>query len=223
MSSVSETLAARGEQYDRGDYENTATVAQSIKTAFWSGAGFHWSEMTPGMREALEMIANKLARIVAGNPYHADSWHDVAGYATLGEISARAGNGEFDPIPSLNLSASDAGDLYRAMGGKEELDVKVNAAFNAAADRAPDPAPTMAPYATYNAGDKIEPVEADTLDETCGDENCAYCNEDLSVDDEDDSVEEEEVIIEGDTDFIEDVATLIVEELPGVYVVRVDI
>ena len=29
------------------------------------------------------MIAMKMARIVCGNPYHKDSWDDIAGYATL--------------------------------------------------------------------------------------------------------------------------------------------
>jgi hypothetical protein len=29
------------------------------------------------------MICNKLARIVNGNPYYRDSWHDIVGYAAL--------------------------------------------------------------------------------------------------------------------------------------------
>jgi hypothetical protein len=33
--------------------------------------------------EALEMIANKIARILNGDPDYADSWTDIAGYATL--------------------------------------------------------------------------------------------------------------------------------------------
>lgn len=34
-------------------------------------------------REAIEMICHKLARIVNGDPYYADSWTDIAGYAKL--------------------------------------------------------------------------------------------------------------------------------------------
>jgi len=34
----------------------------------------------PVMRQAMEMVAVKLARLVE-NPYHFDSWLDVAGYA----------------------------------------------------------------------------------------------------------------------------------------------
>jgi len=35
------------------------------------------------MREALEMILHKIARILNGNPNYADSWQDIAGYAQL--------------------------------------------------------------------------------------------------------------------------------------------
>ena len=37
------------------------------------------------MRESLEMLAHKVARILNGNPDYVDSWHDVSGYATLVE------------------------------------------------------------------------------------------------------------------------------------------
>lgn len=35
--------------------------------------------------EALDMILHKIGRIVAGDPMHADHWHDIAGYALLAE------------------------------------------------------------------------------------------------------------------------------------------
>jgi hypothetical protein len=35
------------------------------------------------MRESLDMISNKIARIVNGNPSEPDHWIDIAGYATL--------------------------------------------------------------------------------------------------------------------------------------------
>ena len=34
---------------------------------------------------ALDMICNKMARIVNGDPNYIDNWHDIAGYATLVE------------------------------------------------------------------------------------------------------------------------------------------
>ena len=40
-------------------------------------------DLSPDQREALEMIAHKIARILNGDPDYADSWHDIAGYAQL--------------------------------------------------------------------------------------------------------------------------------------------
>jgi hypothetical protein len=34
-------------------------------------------------REALDMIAHKIARILNGNPDVHDHWHDIVGYASL--------------------------------------------------------------------------------------------------------------------------------------------
>lgn len=40
-------------------------------------------DLDPDQREALEMIAHKIARILNGDPNYADSWVDIAGYAKL--------------------------------------------------------------------------------------------------------------------------------------------
>ncbi len=42
-----------------------------------------WNSLDSDQKVALEMIAHKIARIINGNPSHVDSWHDIAGYATL--------------------------------------------------------------------------------------------------------------------------------------------
>ena len=39
--------------------------------------------MSAVQQEALHMICSKLARIANGDPNHVDSWHDIAGYASL--------------------------------------------------------------------------------------------------------------------------------------------
>lgn len=41
--------------------------------------------LTPSQREALDMIAVKMSRIIVGNPNFPDHWQDIAGYARLGE------------------------------------------------------------------------------------------------------------------------------------------
>jgi len=39
--------------------------------------------MAADQKEAVEMIAHKLGRIVNGDPHYDDSWVDIAGYAKL--------------------------------------------------------------------------------------------------------------------------------------------
>lgn len=42
-----------------------------------------WQRMTSSEQYAIIMICAKLARVLNGNPHHADSWRDIAGYAQL--------------------------------------------------------------------------------------------------------------------------------------------
>jgi hypothetical protein len=78
--STEEILEQRGAQY--GKFTTHALITQRIKG--YLVAGCSWENMTAGQKEALDMIAHKLGRIVNGNPNHADSWDDIAGYAILG-------------------------------------------------------------------------------------------------------------------------------------------
>ena len=78
---LEKTLAQRGEVYGR--FVDHATISQSIKRAMRAAPG--WQELPDDMRESLEMLAHKVARILNGNPDYVDSWHDVSGYATLVE------------------------------------------------------------------------------------------------------------------------------------------
>lgn len=78
---IDETLEQRGNNY--GDYRDVAYVAQELKKTLRYSKS--WHNMEPFMQESLDMICNKMARIVNGNPYYDDSWHDICGYATLVE------------------------------------------------------------------------------------------------------------------------------------------
>lgn len=66
-----------------GDYATTAHAAQALKEVMRNTP--NWHELPDYMREALEMDATKTARILCGNAYEPDHWHDKAGYATLVE------------------------------------------------------------------------------------------------------------------------------------------
>lgn len=73
------TLAQRQDTY--GDYKDVAFMAQELKKLLRTRG--NWNDMSPPMQESMDMICNKMARILNGNPYYADSWHDISGYATL--------------------------------------------------------------------------------------------------------------------------------------------
>lgn len=79
MSDVQETLRSRSNVY--GPFKGHAEIAQGIKDLM--RATPQWQYATPEQREALDMIAHKIGRLLNGTPGHQDSWHDIAGYATL--------------------------------------------------------------------------------------------------------------------------------------------
>jgi len=76
---IKETLNTREEQY--GHYKIVGQISQDIKAVMKKSPNY--LVMPPYMRESMDMIANKLARILNGNYYLNDSWHDISGYASL--------------------------------------------------------------------------------------------------------------------------------------------
>ena len=76
---INETLAERGTRYGR--FTGHAAVTQALKSVIFNARPN--LELAADQREALEMIAHKIGRIVNGDPNYADSWVDIAGYATL--------------------------------------------------------------------------------------------------------------------------------------------
>jgi hypothetical protein len=86
--SLSNTLAERGSRY--GDFATHAEVTQRIKQVLQDHPG--WIILNRSQKEAIEMIAHKMGRIINGDPNYADSWHDIAGYATLVEIQLNSSN-----------------------------------------------------------------------------------------------------------------------------------
>jgi len=77
-------LSERGKTH--GDFANHAGCTQELKIAMqhWASvSGKDWQTLPNTHREALEMIAHKIGRIIAGDPDFRDHWDDLAGYATL--------------------------------------------------------------------------------------------------------------------------------------------
>lgn len=79
MTDVSNTLNARNERY--GAFSGQAAITQALKNLMRQSP--RWNDLDSDMAEALDMIQHKIARILNGDPKYADSWHDIAGYATL--------------------------------------------------------------------------------------------------------------------------------------------
>ena len=81
-----ETLQDRGRHYEGpGGYRETASTAQEIKRLFRASPNWTQHRLSYAQKESLDMIANKLSRLLNGNPNHTDTWHDIAGYSTLAE------------------------------------------------------------------------------------------------------------------------------------------
>ena len=78
---IDKTLEERGTRY--GDFEGHADVTQRIKFAMRNSK--QWPKLEADQKEALEMVAHKIGRILNGDPDYLDSWHDIIGYTRLVE------------------------------------------------------------------------------------------------------------------------------------------
>ena len=81
-------LAERGARY--GKFLEHARITQHIKFAMTQSR--NWDTLSCDKREALEMIAHKIGRILNGDPEYADNFIDLAGFATL-IVKELEGNG----------------------------------------------------------------------------------------------------------------------------------
>ena len=77
--SVEETLESRNPTH--GDYTEQSTIHANLLAVIEPYMG----KLRPSHKQALIVITLKISRILAGNQDHEDHWHDIAGYATLGE------------------------------------------------------------------------------------------------------------------------------------------
>jgi hypothetical protein len=76
---LEDVLAERGKTH--GPWQDNARLSQGMKEEWRRAAG--WQRLSAGQREALEMIAHKIARILGGDPNLAEHWEDIGGYAEL--------------------------------------------------------------------------------------------------------------------------------------------
>ena len=82
---VEETLKQRNDVH--GSFEDNANIAQQLKSVLRYGTNF--DRLSPVHAQALEAIMDKVSRILAGDPYFHDHWHDIQGYAKLAENACK--------------------------------------------------------------------------------------------------------------------------------------
>lgn len=76
---IDAVLDERGSRY--GLFTGHAKITQTLKDVMREAP--NWGELADDHKEALEMVAHKIGRIINGDPDYADSWVDIAGYAKL--------------------------------------------------------------------------------------------------------------------------------------------
>jgi len=80
IKTIEATLAERHGHY--GKYTEVAKISQMLKKTVRESPNYKF--MPPIMKESLDMICNKLSRLLSGgNFYLHDTWHDIGGYAKL--------------------------------------------------------------------------------------------------------------------------------------------
>lgn len=103
--SVEKTLAERGSRY--GDFSTHAEIAQNLQDGMRRAEG--WSRLSPVQKQALTVIADKIGRILSGDPNYDDNWHDIQGYAKL--VEDRLTNVPQDPTAELQSLAESGATL----------------------------------------------------------------------------------------------------------------
>jgi len=79
LDEIKKILEERGAVY--GEYAEVAFTSQALKSAMHSGHA--WWDMPDEIKESLEMVANKISRMVNGSCMHEDNILDIMGYMQL--------------------------------------------------------------------------------------------------------------------------------------------
>lgn len=80
-NNVEDTLKERGSRY--GDFADNARVSEALMDILRAEPGY--KNLRPVHRSALNVMTQKMARVVNGDPEYKDNWHDIGGYAKLTE------------------------------------------------------------------------------------------------------------------------------------------
>lgn len=76
---IDEILQQRGQRY--GEFRDNAAISQALKEILRSAE--YWELKDPIVREALDNIMHKVARVISGDERYPDNFVDIIGYAQL--------------------------------------------------------------------------------------------------------------------------------------------
>lgn len=94
---IDDILLQREQQY--GNFFSRSKISQDFKSLIHNGLSY--KSLKPDQKEALEMIATKVGRIVNGNPDFLDSWIDIQGYCQL--VIDRVRQDKIDADNAINM------------------------------------------------------------------------------------------------------------------------
>lgn len=118
MNNVDATLNERGQRY--GEFAGHAGVTQTLKRAMGQHPG--WRKLADDQREALEMTAHKIGRILNGDPNYIDSWHDIGGYVRLVEQRLEKEQAKKDTDPRQTSFAFTSTDQIQEKASPDRID-----------------------------------------------------------------------------------------------------
>ncbi len=113
---ISNTLKERGERY--GAFADHAAIAQRIQDSMRDAPG--WQRLAADQKHALTVIADKIARMLNGDPDYIDNWHDIIGYSKLVEARLEADQSGAT-LADHTHTGKPANDNFKYL--KEELSV----------------------------------------------------------------------------------------------------
>lgn len=108
---IDKILSERQDKY--GDFFNRSKISQDFKNLIRQGESYRL--LKADQKEALEMIATKVGRIVNGDPDYLDSWLDIQGYCQL----------VIDRVRQDKIDADNAIDMYIVDGVPKETAVQL--------------------------------------------------------------------------------------------------
>lgn len=122
--SVNDTLAERGARY--GKFVDHAKIAQGIQDVMREAPS--WRSLDADIKQALTVIADKIARILNGDSKYIDNYHDIQGYAKLVEtrLQEEENAAKTEKVVKLKLADTIDYDLLKRSVTSPNWDILMN-------------------------------------------------------------------------------------------------